>query len=59
MDEKEVPFEGTYKVEKDTFTFIMKMGEEEHKETITITKMSEKEMSTKNKDGKVVECKKK
>lgn len=59
MEGKEISFDGTYKVEKNTFTFIMKMGDMEHKETITITKMSEKEMTTKDKDGKVVECKKK
>ena len=58
-EDKVESFEGTYKVEKNTFTFVMKLGDMEHKETITITKMSEKEMSTKDKDGKVVECKKK
>ena len=58
-EDKVETFEGTYKVEKNTFTFVMKVGDEEHKETITITKMTEKEMSTKNKEDKVVECKKK
>jgi uncharacterized protein (TIGR03066 family) len=54
----EMTLEGTYKVEKDTFTFTLKMGDQEFKQTITITKISEKEMSTKDKDGKVVEMKK-
>jgi uncharacterized protein (TIGR03066 family) len=58
-DSKEENFEGTYTVEKDTFTFVVKIGDMEHKETITITKMTDKEMSTKDKDGKAVECKKK
>jgi len=58
-ESKEENVEGTYKVEKNTFTFMMKVGDMEHKETITITKMTDKEMLTKDKDGKVVECKKK
>src|SRR5262245_59575353 len=51
--------EGTYKVEKNTFIFTMKIGDVEKKQTITITKISEKEMATKGEDGKVVELKKK
>ena len=58
-DDKDVTFEGTYKVEKDTFALTMKVGDEERTQTITITKISDKEMATKNKDGKVVELKKK
>ena len=57
-DDKEMTVEGTYKVEKDTFTLTMKVGEKEHTQTITITKISDKELSTKDKDGKVVELKK-
>lgn len=53
----EVAFEGTYTVEKNTFTIAMKVGDQEHKQTITITKMSDTEMSTKNAEGKVVELK--
>jgi uncharacterized protein (TIGR03066 family) len=56
---EDVTLEGTYKVVKDTFEMTMKMGDDERKQTITITKISAKEMSTKNKDGKVVELKKK
>lgn len=55
----DVTLEGTYKVVKDTFEMTMKVGDQERKQTITITKITDKEMSTKNKDGKVVELKKK
>ncbi|HJZ55504.1 MAG TPA: TIGR03066 family protein [Gemmataceae bacterium] len=58
-DGKDTMIEGTYKVEKNTFTMTVKIGDEEHTQTITITKISEKEMSTKDKDGKAVELKKK
>ena len=51
--------EGTYKVVKNTFELTMKMGDEEKSQTITITKITDKELHTKNKDGKVVELKKK
>ena len=55
----EINLEGTYKVEKDTFTFTVKMGDDETTQTITITKITDKELHTKNKDDKVVELKKK
>jgi uncharacterized protein (TIGR03066 family) len=58
-DGEDLKIEGTYTVEKNTFTFKAKIGEEERSQTIEITKISEKEMSTKNSEGKVVECKKK
>jgi len=58
-DDTEMSFEGTYKVEGDAFTFAMKVGDMEHKDTITITKITKTEMHTKNKDGKVVELTKK
>jgi uncharacterized protein (TIGR03066 family) len=58
-DDKDVTMEGTYKVEGDTFTFVLKEGDNEHKDTITITKITKTEMTTKNKEGKVVECKRK
>ena len=51
-DDKEMSFEGTYKVEGDKFTFTMKVGEEEHKDTITIVKLTDTELHVKNKDGK-------
>jgi uncharacterized protein (TIGR03066 family) len=58
-DDVELAFEGTYTVEKNTFTFKLKIGDDEQSQTIEITKISEKEMATKNKDGKVVELKRK
>src|SRR5262245_3613153 len=51
--------EGTYKVEGNTFTFTLKEGDNEHTDTITIKKISDKEMATENKQGKSVELKKK
>jgi uncharacterized protein (TIGR03066 family) len=58
-DGVDTKIEGTYTVEKNTFTIKAKVGEEERTQTIEITKISDKEMSTKNSEGKVVECKKK
>ena len=55
MGDMEVKIEGTYTVEKNAFTMVMKMGDDEHKQTITIKKISDKEMSTADKDGKAVE----
>src|SRR5262245_44194740 len=55
MGDMEVKIDGSYTVEKNTFTMAMKIGDEEHKQTITIKKISDKEMSTTDKDGKVVE----
>ena len=54
--DKDMTVPGTYTVEKNTFTMTFKMGDQEHKETITITKASETEMSTSDKDKKVVEA---
>jgi len=51
--------EGAYKLEKDTLTVTMKKDGEEKTKKITITKITEKEMTTKDEDGKVVELKKK
>jgi uncharacterized protein (TIGR03066 family) len=58
-DDVDMSFEGSYKVEKDTFTFTLKIGDEEQKQTITITKMTDTEMHTKNKEDKKVELTKK
>ena len=55
----EMSFDGTYTVEGNKFTIAMKAGDQEHKQTITITKLTDTEMSTKNDEGKVVEFKKK
>jgi uncharacterized protein (TIGR03066 family) len=57
--EDDFKIDGTYKVVKNTFVFTLKLGDEEKSQTITINKISEKEMTTKNEEGKVVELKKK
>lgn len=54
----EMTVEGTYKIEKDSVTMTIKVGDKERTQALTITKISDKEMSTKDKDGKVVELKK-
>jgi uncharacterized protein (TIGR03066 family) len=58
-DDVDIKLEGTYTMDGNKFTFKVKMGEDEISQTITITKVTDKEMSTKDKDDKVVECKKK
>ena len=45
----------TYTIEKNIFTMKMKIGDQDRSQTITITKISDKSMSTKDKDDKVVE----
>ena len=55
IEDKEETISGTYKVDGDTLTLTVKMGDEEQSQTITITKISKTEMTTKNKDGKVAE----
>jgi uncharacterized protein (TIGR03066 family) len=57
--DNETKLEGTYKVVKNTFVMTMKVGDTEKSQTITITKITDKEMSTKSEDGKVVELRKK
>jgi uncharacterized protein (TIGR03066 family) len=59
MGDSDMALDGKYTVEGDKFTVIFKIGDDEHKNTITITKMTDKECTTKDKDGKVVECKRK
>jgi uncharacterized protein (TIGR03066 family) len=59
MGDSDMTLEGKYKVEGDKFTVTFKIGDDEQKNTITITKISDKEITTKDKDGKTVECKKK
>jgi len=51
--------EGTYKLDGDTFTATMKVGEEERTQTITIVKLTDTELHVKNKDGKMSELTKK
>ena len=59
MGDKDMMFEGTYMVEKDSFTMVIKAGDQEHKQTITIKKITDTEMSTTDPEGKVVELKRK
>ncbi|HJZ93443.1 MAG TPA: TIGR03066 family protein [Gemmataceae bacterium] len=58
-DGADVTMDGTYKLEGDKFTVTMKRDDKEQTHTITIKKISEKEMTTENPEGKVVELKKK
>ena len=52
--DEEMKIEGTYKLDGDKFEIALKMGEEEHKDTITIKKISKTELHTTGKDGKKV-----
>jgi len=58
-DDKDVSFGGTYKVEGKKVSMKFKIGDDERAKTITITKISDKEMATKDEDDKVVELKRK
>jgi uncharacterized protein (TIGR03066 family) len=59
MDGKEQTMSGKYKVEPHKFIVTFKEGDQEKSHTITVVKITDKEMSTKDDDGKMVECKKK
>jgi uncharacterized protein (TIGR03066 family) len=59
MDGKEISHDGTYKLDGDKFTIVMKEGDKEHKMVITIKKISDTELVTANEEGKVVEFKRK
>jgi uncharacterized protein (TIGR03066 family) len=50
--------ESAYKVEKDTLTVVSKKDGEEKTMKITTVKMTDKELTTKGEDGKVVELRK-
>ncbi|MFM8273110.1 MAG: TIGR03066 family protein [Gemmata sp.] len=52
MNDKDVKIEGTYKLEKDKLSFVLKFMDIEIKETVTLTKLTDDEMSGKDKDGK-------
>ena len=58
-EEKELVIEGTYKVEGDSLLLTMKVGEEERKQTVTILKLDDTMMHTKNEAGKMSELTKK
>jgi uncharacterized protein (TIGR03066 family) len=55
VDGKDNTVEGTYTVDGDKFRFNVKVDGEERKRTITIKKLSEKDMSTVDEQGKSVE----
>jgi uncharacterized protein (TIGR03066 family) len=59
MGDQEMTIEGTYKLDGDKFIITMKIGDMEHSQTITIKKLTETEMNTTDKDGKVVDLKRK
>jgi uncharacterized protein (TIGR03066 family) len=59
VEDKDMTFEGTYKVDGDKFMIVLKIGDNEEKLTITIKKISDTELVTANAEGKVVEFKKK
>jgi uncharacterized protein (TIGR03066 family) len=59
VGDKEEKMDGKYKVEAHKFTVMFKQGDTEMSHTITVTKITDKEMTTKDDDGKVVESKKK
>jgi uncharacterized protein (TIGR03066 family) len=54
-DGKEASYEGTYKFEGDKFNLTMKRGDTEVKHTITIKKITDKDLVTENEEGKVLE----
>lgn len=53
--DQEMNIEGTYKVTGEKLTLTLKVGDQENSDEITITKISDKEMATKSKEGVVVE----
>jgi uncharacterized protein (TIGR03066 family) len=57
--DEDATIEGKYKVEGDAFLLTMNQGGEERTRKITITKISDKEMATKNQEGKTVELQRK
>jgi uncharacterized protein (TIGR03066 family) len=54
-EDKEQVLEGTYKVEGESLMLTMKVGEDERKQTITLLKLDDKVMHTKNEMGKMSE----
>ncbi|MSR54122.1 MAG: TIGR03066 family protein [Gemmataceae bacterium] len=58
-DDMELALDGTYKIDGNKFTFKLKIGDNEMEQTISITKLTETELGTKNKEDKVVDFKRK
>lgn len=52
--DNDMAIEGTYKLQGDKFELAMKIGDDEHKQTIYIKKLTATELSTADKDGKAV-----
>lgn len=59
VKDSDMTLEGTYKIEGNKFHMTMKVGDDEHKQTINIKKITENELSTSDNEGKVVELKRK
>ncbi len=59
VDEQVLNIEGTYKVDKNKINVKVKIGEETVEETVTIKKLTDKELEIEDKDGKVDVFKKK
>jgi uncharacterized protein (TIGR03066 family) len=57
--DKETTLDGTYKVDGDTFSVTMKVGDDERTQKITILKLTDTELHTKNEMGKMSELTKK
>jgi uncharacterized protein (TIGR03066 family) len=57
--DQEMTVEGTYKVDGDKLTMLLKIGDKEQTIDITILKLTKTELHTKNAEGKMVELMKK
>ena len=53
LDGKDESIDGTYKVEKDKLTVKLKVADQTIEESVTIQKLTDKELEIKDKDGKV------
>ncbi|HWG47047.1 MAG TPA: lipocalin family protein [Gemmataceae bacterium] len=59
LGDKELTIQGTYSVKADKLTIVMKEGEKEHKETMTIKTLTGKKLVTVDAKGKEDEFEKK
>jgi len=53
LNDKDESIDGTYKVEKDKLTVKLKVADQTIEETLTLQKLTDKELEIKDKDGKV------
>jgi len=58
-DDQEITIEGTYKLDKNKIEVKVKVGEETVEETVTIKRLTDKELEVEDKEGKVDTFKKK